>query len=338
MASCRGVRRFATSRCISSGLIAIAFLSTSACTSMQVKMGMKVYLDRTPVSSIQVQMPNGPTLAPGEKGPLVVTFTQPDGKTLTTEGAGQGKIMWKELNVTASVVDFNGKGTLSLASDPRITEGKTGHVTVTVPSHPDLRADLDVSLNYKHNYVASFSGSSGWDGSNGSDGMDGSSGSSGSLDPNNPSAGGNGGDGTNGGDGGDGGRGGDGPAVQVRVALSSADRPLLQVSVAAEGKQTFYLVDPNGGSVTVRSNGGRGGSGGKGGRGGRGGSGGIGSPNGSSGMDGHSGRNGFDGSSGSSGQITVSYDSKAKVYLSAIHLPTGSPKPVLKEEVVAALW
>ncbi len=338
MASRKDVRTISILRSASFFLIAAVFVFVTACASLQVKMGMKVFLDRTPVSSIQLRMPNGATLAPGEKGPLVVTFTQPDGKILTTEGAGEGKVMWKEVNVEASVVEFNGKGMLSLPSDPRTTDGKTGHVKVTVPSHPELSAELDVPINYKHKYSATFSGSSGFDGSNGSDGMDGSSGMSGSMDPNHPSAGGNGGDGTDGGNGRDGDRGGDGPPVQVRVALESGSTPLLQVSVSAQGKQTFYLVDPNGGSLTVRSNGGRGGSGGKGGRGGRGGSGGIGSPNGSSGRDGLSGRNGSDGASGSDGKITVTYDPAARAYLSAIHLPTGNPKPVLREDAVGPLW
>ncbi len=319
------------------GISAVLFITATACTSLKVKMGMKVYLDRTPVSSMQATMPNGTSIAPGDKTPLIVTFADSNGKTFTTEGAGGGQVMWKELNVSASVVEFNGKGTLSLPGDPRITDGKTGHVTVTVPSHPDLRADLDIGVNYKKKYVAAFSGSSGMDGSSGMNGMDGTSGSSGSMDPNNPSAGGNGGDGSNGSSGGDGSRGGDGPPVQVRVALRAGDHPLLQVSVAAERRETFYLVDPSGGSLTVRSDGGRGGSGGKGGRGGRGGSGGIGSPSGSSGRDGSNGSDGMDGSSGSGGLVTVTYDPAVSPYLGSIHA-SGGPRPVFREAPVGAMW
>ena len=306
---------------------------------MQVKLGWKVYLDRTPVQSIVASMPQGPGIAPGQKSPLIVTFTEPTGKILTTEGKGRGKVMWKELNVAASVVTVNNKGVLSLDRDPRTSDGKVGHIIVTVPSHPDLRAELDVPLRYDRKYTANFSGASGLDGSSGMNGSDGISGSPGSIDPNNPSAGGNGGDGSDGTDGGDGSSGGNALPVQIRVALRAGTHPLLQVSVSSAGKQRFYLIDPQGGSLTVSADGGRGGNGGKGGRGGRGGMGGAGSPSGSSGTDGHDGRDGMSGSSGSGGLITVTCDPQAKPYLGVIHLSSqNGPAPLFKQETVAALW
>jgi hypothetical protein len=265
--------------------------------------------------------------------------TEPGGKVLQTEGAGHGKVLWKDLTVTATVVTVNNKGVVSLPHDPRKSEGKVGHITVTVPSHPDQRADLDIPLRYDYAFVANFSGKPGSSGTSGFDGMAGSSGSTGSTDPNNPSPGGNGGNGTNGSAGGDGGNGGDAPPVDVRVTLRSGSHPLLQASVSAAGKQKFYLVDPQGGSLTVRADGGPGGSGGRGGRGGAGGSGGSGSPSGSSGMSGSDGRGGFDGSPGKGGSITVTYDPQVKPYLSTIRLSNkGGPAPVFKEEPVAALW
>jgi hypothetical protein len=309
------------------------------CARMQVKMGWKVFLAQTPIQTIAVNLPNGPGIAPGEKSPLVVVVTEPDGKILQSEGKGAGKVMWKDLNVSATVVTVNSKGVLTLPKDPRVSDGKIAHVTVTVPSHPEQKAELDIPIRYNRAYTANFSGSRGMDGMNGTDGLDGSSGSPGSIDPNNPSAGGDGTDGTDGGNGSDGGAGGDGPPVQVRVALRSGAHPLLQVSVSAQGKQKFYLIDPQGGSLTVRSDGGAGGSGGRGGRGGRGGSGGIGSPNGNSGRDGLDGHSGMDGSAGQGGSITVTYDPQAKPFLNVIHLSSwNGPKPTLKEETVTALW
>jgi len=62
---------------------------------MKVHLGMKVYLAKTPVASIAVNLPNGPGIAPGEKSALVVVVTETDGKTIQTEGAGKGKVMWK---------------------------------------------------------------------------------------------------------------------------------------------------------------------------------------------------------------------------------------------------
>jgi hypothetical protein len=329
----------AYSRRLQFTLIAASLLATTGCASVQVKLGWKVYLDRTPIQSIEAKLPQGPGIAPGQKSPLVVTVAEPDGKVLLTEGKGGGKVMWKDLQVTASVVTVNKKGVVSLAKDPRVSDGKTGHVVVTVPSHPDMRAELDIPFRYDIAFASDFSGSKGMDGMNGSDGMDGTPGSTGSTDPNNPSPGGDGGNGTDGTNGQDGSPGGDAPPVQVQVALQSGDHPLLQVGVSASGRTKLYLVDPKGGSLTVRADGGAGGSGGRGGRGGRGGSGGIGTPNGSSGRDGSDGHNGWDGSEGSGGLITVTYDPQTKPYLTAIHLSSqNGPKPVFREATVAALW
>jgi hypothetical protein len=320
-------------------LATAGLLTQSGCASMQVRMGWKVYLDRTSITSIAASLPDGPGIVPGQKLPLVVTVTEPDGKVLQTEGRGQGKVMWRDLSVTATVVSVNQKGVMSLPRDPRLSDGKVGHVTITVPSHPDLRAELDVPVRYNYKFTANFSGSPGISGMNGTDGIDGTLGSTGSMDPNNPSPGGNGSDGTDGSNGQDGGPGGDAPPVQIRVALRASSHSLLQVGVTGAGQQKFYLIDPQGGSLTVRADGGLGGSGGKGGRGGRGGSGGIGTPNGSNGRDGLDGRNGFDGPPGRGGNITVIYDPQAKPYLGMIHLSNSNgPRPVFKEEPVAPLW
>lgn len=312
---------------------------------MKVKLGMRVDLTQTPVASMEASLPAGPGIAPGQKSPLVVTVTEPDGKVLLTEGKGGGKVMWKDLQVTGSVVTVNQKGIVSLSKDPRVSDGKVGHVTITAPSHPDVKAaELDVHFRYDVAFAANFSGSAGSSGMNGMDGSDGASGSMGSMDPNNPSPGGNGGNGTNGSDGQDGGPGGDAPPVQVKVAvqqptLQAGSHPLLQVSVTAAGHQKLYLVDPQGGSLTVKADGGAGGSGGRGGRGGRGGAGGMGSPSGSNGLDGTDGRSGFDGSPGRGGLITVTYDPQAQPYVAVIHLSShNGPAPVFREAAVAALW
>lgn len=326
-------------RFISTSFMAGCLLALCACASLQVKLGMKVYLAKTPVKSMDVKLANGPGIVPGGKSALVVSVTKPDGKILLTEGKGGGKVMWKDLSVTADVVSVNAKGIVTLPKDPRVSDGKIGHVTVTAPSHPDLRAELDIPVRYNYGFVSNFSGGSGSSGMNGSNGTDGISGSMGSLDPNNPSAGGDGTDGTDGGNGEDGGPGGDAPPVQVRVAVKTESSPLLQVSVAANGKTRFYLVDPNGGSLTVKADGGSGGSGGKGGRGGRGGSGGSGTPDGNSGRDGLDGHDGMNGPDGRGGLITVTYDPAAKPYLAKIHLSAqNGPKPVFQEQTVAALW
>jgi hypothetical protein len=289
---------------------------------------------------MEASLPKNPGVAPGGKTPLVVTFTASGGEVWVTEGQGKGKILWQDLAITPTVVSVNKKGIVSLPRDPRISDGKIGHLAITVPSHPGLNAELDVPVRYDYPFVSEFSGSTGTSGFNGSDGIDGVSGTMGSIDPDHPSAGGDGTNGSNGSDGQDGGSGGNGPPVQVRIALRSGSHPLLQIGVMAPGhKERFYLVDPQGGSLTVRSDGGSGGSGGKGGRGGRGGTGGVGSPSGRNGSDGTNGRDGNNGSQGRAGSITVTYDPQTKPFLAAIRLPNqGGPSPILTEQSVAPLW
>jgi hypothetical protein len=161
-------------------------------------------LAKTPLVAMQASLPRGPGMSPGEKSPLVVTVTGPDGKTLQTEGAGRGKVLWEDLRVTSSIVTVDKKGMVTLPADPRLSDGKVPHLTVTVPSHQDLRCELDIPVRYDRSFAADFSGRSGMSGMDGFAGTSGSSGSSGSLDSDNPSAGGDGSDGSDGSDGGDG--------------------------------------------------------------------------------------------------------------------------------------
>jgi hypothetical protein len=318
---------------------AAAILVLGGCAAIRVHLGMRVNLAKVPVASIDVKQARDPGIAPGQSSPLVVTVTQPDGKVLQTEGAGHGKVMWRDLAVTTTIVTVNKKGVIALPRDPRKTEGKLPHIVIGVPSHPELKAELDVPLRYDYPFVSNFSGASGSSGANGTDGSAGSSGSSGSTDPNNPSAGGNGGNGGDGTNGQDGDRGGNAPAVAVQVTLRPGPHPMLQALVTAAGHHRHFLIDPQGGSLTVRADGGPGGSGGKGGRGGSGGSGGVGTPSGSSGNNGSDGHDGSDGSMGSGGQITVTYDPQVQPYLSVLHFSSeNGPKPMLKEASVAPLW
>jgi hypothetical protein len=301
-----------------------ALPALTGCAALQVKMGMKVYLAKTPIATMEVVQQGAPGIAPGKKSSLVVLFTQPGGMALQSEGAGGGKVMWRDLVVTSTVVSVTPKGVISLPRDPRKTDRQMPHVTVTAPSHPELRADLDIPLRYDIAYNSNFSGSDGTKGVDGTSGLDG----------------GNGSDGGNGGDGQNGWPGGDAPPVQIDVAFRAGDHPLLQVGVFAPGHKRYYLIDPQGGSLSVRADGGSGGKGGSGGRAGRGGSGGIGSPNGNSGLDGHAGMDGHDGSDGRGGLITVTCDPEAMPYLDRIlHLSSrNGPRPVYQQAPVAPLW
>jgi len=259
---------------------------------------------------------------------------------LLTEGQGKGKVRWKDLKITATIVTADQKGNVSVSRDPRVSDGKVGHLSVEIPSQPSVTAaELDIPFRYNIAFVSNFSGAAGSPGSSGSDGQPGSAGSFGSTDPNNPSPGGNGGNGTDGGNGGDGGPGGNAPPVQVEMTLQPGATPLLQISVSATSHRRFYLVDPAGGTLTVKADGGPGGSGGRGGRGGQGGAGGSGSPSGNSGSNGADGRGGDDGPMGRGGSITVAYDPASKPYLNILHLSShNGHSPTLREQPVAPLW
>lgn len=315
-------------------------LALAGCSAMKIKMGWRVDLTKVPVASVELSMPKGPAIAPGKKSSLVVKVTEPDGKVLLTEGQGGGKVQWKDLAVNGEIVLVNNKGVVSLPKDPRVSDGRVGHVTVTVPSHPDVHAaEVDIPFRYDVKFTANFSGNGGMNGSDGTAGLDGTSGTPGSVDPNNPSPGGDGSDGGNGSDGDDGKPGGDAPAVDVLVTLHPGSRLLLEVKVSGAEKQDLYLIDPHGGLLTVRADGGSGGRGGTGGRGGRGGSGGIGTPNGHSGHDGLSGHDGSSGRNGRGGGITVAYDPSVKPYLGVLHFSSqNGPAPVFRQVPVPALW
>ena len=306
------------------------------CASVQVKLGWKVALAKIPVVSMTPSLPQGPGIVPGQKTPLVVTFTTADGKTLKTQGAGHGTVMWRDLALSADVVKVSKRGKVSLASDPRVSDKKSGAVRIAVPSHPALQAKIDVPVRYDVPFFARFWGSSGFDGTSGTNGTDGFNGSDGSMDPEHPSAGGNGTNGGNGGDGSNGGAGGDGPNVTVAIRWRAKSH-LLQASVTpGAGAPSYFLIDPeHGGSLTVNSQGGSGGRGGSGGKGGRGGSGGSGFPPGWSGSDGSNGHDGSAGSDGSPGTVRVTYDPSAQPYLHALHVPAGT---AMQEAPVAKMW
>ena len=163
-------------------------LTLTACAPFKVRLRMRTPLDQAPISSLHAALPRGAAIAPGEKVPLVVSVTQPDGQVLQTEGKGHGKVLWSDLKLDTTLVTANQKGDLILSPDPRDSEGQHAHLTVTVPSHPDLRADLDIPLRYDYPYKATFSGSDGNSGSDGFSGTSGSNGMSGSMDPSHPSA------------------------------------------------------------------------------------------------------------------------------------------------------
>jgi hypothetical protein len=338
-------------------MLAVTAVGGSGCSALAVRLGLRVPLDTLPVASASASLVSRrdgskvTALGPGQSARLVIAATTSDGKQFVTVGAGSGKVAFDNYSIEASVVQVSKRGTVSLASDPRVSDGKIGHLRISSMAHPEVVTELDVPARYDLPFVADFSGSSGINGADGTDGIDGMSGAAGTpatVDPTtgvvgNPGTGGSGTNGGNGGDGSNGEAGSPGEDVHAWIRLESGPKPLLQIKVSSGSRrQAFYLVDPNGGSLRIVSNGGAGGRGGHGGRAGRGGSGGSGFPNGTSGMDGIPGMDGLSGSDGLAGAITLSVDPAAQPYMKCIswsnqgRAGTGSGRTTI--EPVAALW
>jgi hypothetical protein len=326
------------------GLVIFGLLALGGCGSIEVALGLRMRLDKVPVTALSASLSPGPGLGPGKSGRLVITATTSDGKQFVTVGPGRGKVLFDSFTFNATVATVNKKGKVSLPADPRLSEGVVPHIRILVIGHLDVIGDLDIDVRYDIAFTADFSGSTGSRGFDGSNGMDGSAGSNGSIDLTNPSAGGNGTDGSTGGDGGNGGPGQPGGNVHVWLTLKSGDHPLLQVRAASSKQEKLFLVDPNGGSLAVNADGGPGGAAGSGGRGGRGGSGGSGFPPGLSGQDGRNGFDGHAGTDGAAGTIVVSVDPAAQPFLGRLRLSNKSggghagPAPEIRVEPVPPIW
>jgi hypothetical protein len=272
----------------------------AGCTQMKIDMGMRMLIAKLPVNQMEVHLAKPQGVAPGQRIPLVVTFAGPNGQTWATEGAGRGAIMWEDLTITSTIMTYNNDGTVSLPVDPRLSDGKTGHVLVTLAFNPDLRAEVDIPSRYDQKYYAEFNGKAGSNGNNVRGERDGSP-------------------------------GGRGPDVTIRLVMHPGNRSLIEAAVQpADGEVTLFLIDPNGGSLSVSSYGGPGGAG---------------NSEVSSGLDrggiGSAGieRSGSDGARGRGGKITVIYDPAVAPYLGVLQLSSlGGPEPVFTSRNLDPLW
>jgi hypothetical protein len=339
-------------------ILPFAVLACTGCSNLAVFLGLRVRLDKLPVTSISASLVSKGSvqpvtaLAPGQAAQLVVVANTSDGKQLITVGAGHGKVLLDSFLFTPALVQINSHGKVSLPADPRISEGKIATLHLDTVGHPDVVADLRIAVRYDVPFLANFSGAAGSKGFDGTDGLEGAQGASAMPSPPDPTTGlpgpegpgGNGGNGGNGGDGSNGGDGAPGAAVHLWLRLESASAPLLQAKVSGGGRDLYYLIDPNGGTLKVTADGGPGGPGGSGGRAGRGGLGGSGNPSGFSGLDGRPGSDGLAGSPGAPGTITVSVDPTAQPYEHVLVLSDHSgsgrtgPAPTFVIEPVPPLW
>lgn len=325
-------------------LPSLALLLTG-CAPVQVAMGTRTRLDRTPLKEVSLQLAEGASLYPGGSASLVARATTEDGQVLVTEGAGGGKVLWDSFRLVAPGATVTGGGEVALDEDPRGYAGRAVRVSLTTLSTPERRAEAVLPVRFDKAFRADFSGHPGRPGFQGSAGPAGIPGSDASVVPTSPQRGGKGGlggDGTPGGRGGDGGSGAD---VQVHATLAAGPGPLVQVRVRAEGQVRYFLVDPKGGSLLVRSDGGAPGAGGKGGQGGAGGVGGLGATLGEQGLRGGDGRDGARGAGGTGGRITVWLDPSVQPYAKVLNFSNrggagghDGPPVEIHEAAVPALW
>lgn len=322
----------------------LALLLLAGCGSIGVALGTRVRLAQLPVTTVSASLYPQPALSPGKCGQLIIVAAAADGRKWTTVGPGHGTVLFDSFLFNATVAQVSSSGVVSMPSDPRLSEGKEALVHIIVVGHPEVATDLNVPLRYDTAFAADFSGKPGLDGIDGIDGLPGLDGASGSIDPSSPSEGGHGSDGSNGSDGTNGSDGQPGESVHLWIALEPGSRGFLQVRAASATREQLFLIDPNGGSLSVNTSGGPGGRAGRGGKGGRGGSGGGGFPRGAAGNYGMDGHEGIPGSDGVPGKILVSIDPAARQYLDRFHLSnrygsgTTGATPIVRTEPVPPIW
>jgi hypothetical protein len=215
-----------------------------------------------------------------------------------------------------------------IETDIRNITNHTVNLTAYSKRNPECIHSFDLQLDYKAHYNLTLWGSSGSSGFSGSGGSSGSTGS-------------NGGDGSNGQNGGDGSRS---PDIGVWADLyfdEVLNANLLYVYAQNLWTEQEYrfLINPDGGSLSVATRGGSGGNGGSGGSGGNGGNGADGAthsrvdkltdstsvtvtwqdPGGNGGHGGNGGYGGHGGDGGNGGDIYLYFTDDALDYQNLIH-------------------
>ncbi|MCP4806170.1 MAG: hypothetical protein GY913_05230 [Proteobacteria bacterium] len=251
-------------------------------------------------------------VCPGIAQPLEVQLELRNGKTKHTRSSGRGHVAWRELDILFDGNPQEGTG-FTLYGDPRKSVDTEYVLRVRLADRPEVDHVLRVVPRYDCAYSADYTGETGawgsrnvWVGRDGDDGDDAETRDDGSW----RGRGSNGESGRHGSDGGIGGPGGQGGHARVFVqAVEVGDQELIQVLVEGEvlrdgdwkARTRRYLIDPEGGSLTVDVRGGTGGQGEAGHSGGDGGDGGQGDPPGRAGDGGRGGRGGDGGDGGPGG-------------------------------------
>lgn len=212
------------------------------------------------VSKIRVVVPDSISFSPGTSFPIGVRAITSNGKEIKTRGLTNGFVNWSSYTVNISGGKFE-NGIVTLDADPRKTNGSF-KISVLPNSYPGLKQEMEFPLSYKTQFVANCKGQKGIAGVNGLSGaalhkLD-------SLDKRHIY------NGRRGQNGADGGTGLDGCIADVYVkAIIVSDKHMMSVLVInhCNNEQSYFYVDPDGGSLVIDVSGGDGGNGGKGGDG-----------------------------------------------------------------------
>jgi hypothetical protein len=170
------------SQCVCGGILALVLVWTAGCSAIAVRLGLRVRLDSVSVSAVSASLVSQrdgsvvSALGPGQSARLVIVATAQDGHQFATVGAGKGKVAFDNYTMEAAIIQVTNRGTVSLSSDPRVSEGKMAHLRITPVAHPEVVAELDIPVRYDIAFGANCSGADGANGIDGTDGLDGSAG------------------------------------------------------------------------------------------------------------------------------------------------------------------
>ena len=259
------------------------------------------------VKALRVQgAAEGLTLCPGERTPIVVRARQTNGRLRTTDGRRRDRLRWDDVVVRMNERNFE-DGRIWLPQDPRESLNAEYTLEVFLVDRPEMAVTTTVRPRYDCRYVADFSGQPGESGENTALFQ------------------------RSGWDGDDGGHGGPGGEAAAYVnAMEHNGSTLLQVRVTGtrngQPLNRCYLLDPDGGSLTVNVSGGPGGTGGSGNDGEDGDDADV-NDNGEQGWgeDGENGGDGGDGGAGGQGWVVL--DPAVEKYADRFHVDARGGAP-----------